>query len=144
LPEVAEEPAAASEGGAPANPQVDSVRERLAQNAKERTQAPRLWPWLVVGVGAGTAVIAGSIGAIHALACDDCHTLPWVSVAVVAGATILTGGAILTLNAERNIRSIDSQRYQLEQELERLTADKRQHEHTPASAPALLALHFSM
>jgi len=143
LPEAAGEASDAT-SPAPSNPQVESVRERLAQNAKERAQAPRLLPWLAVGVGAGIAVVAGSVGVIHTLSCDDCHTLPWVSVAVVAGATILAGGAILTLHAERNIRSIESQRYQLEQELERMTAEKRQREHTPDSAPALLALHFSM
>jgi hypothetical protein len=126
------------------------VQARLEAARLERAEASTFFPWLAVGIGAGSAVLSGIAGTVHVATCDaPCGTLSWVAFAAVAGVTLGTLGVIWVVHAEAHVRELDSHRYQLERELERLELSRLQHEpgmttlSRPRTGP-LLSLRFSL
>lgn len=87
----------------------------------ERASYSRFWPWLTVGVGAAVTLGSAAVGAGYVYGCDgDCSTPSAIGIGVVAGTFIATIGAIWVVHANADVRELDSKRYQLEQELDRI------------------------
>jgi hypothetical protein len=138
------QPATADQFGLPA------ARARLAAARAARADASLFLPWLTVGVGAGSAALAGIAGAVHVGTCEKpCGALNWVAFAAVAGVTLGTLGVLWVVHARADLRELDTQRYHLERELERLELSRLQHEPglTTLSRPrtgSLLNVRFSL
>jgi hypothetical protein len=100
---------------------IQNVQRQLAAAIEERAHTSRLLPWLTVGLGAGAVLAASATGAGYALSCEaSCESPNWITLTVVAGATIATLGAIWVVHKNAEVRVLESRRYQLEQELLRL------------------------
>jgi hypothetical protein len=126
-----------------ANRGADQVRLRLHAAQEERARASLLLPWLAVGVGATTLVVAASSGAIKAMACDTtCATPNWVALTVMIGAGVATLGTIWLLRRHADIRELDSHVYHLEQELERVRLSRSLREPASNQSNAFLSWRF--
>jgi hypothetical protein len=135
--------------GEPAAPRVDAglaqLQLKLQDVNDERAHTTRLLPWLSVGLGAGAVLVGASAGAVHVLSCDDsCRSPNWITIAVVVGATVATLGAIWVLHRDANLRELDSQRYQLEQELLRVRLSRPSHDAASAGARSMFSLSFRL
>ncbi|HEX2677670.1 MAG TPA: hypothetical protein VHM19_13555 [Polyangiales bacterium] len=116
---------------------VARLERELREARADRASTTRLWPLLTLGIGIG-ALLAGTIvGADEALSCDHtCHAPPWVSVAVVGGAAVATGGLIWLQWTNASIRVEDTRVRRLEDELD--IVHKRQ---LPSLEPAATPPH---
>jgi hypothetical protein len=124
-----------------AGPPLDKVREALKRVEDERASTTHFWPWLAVGVGVGASVGSAAYGAIYAIDCDsDCSAPTWVSLVVVAGAAVAALSMIWLVRTDEDIRELESRKYHLERDLERLSRASRSQ---PARAQnALVTVHF--
>lgn len=130
-------------------PIPDSGVAKLELNLKavndERAHTTNLVPWLTVGIGAAAVVVGASVGAGYALDCDQkCESPNWVTFAVVGGATVATLGAIWVLHRDADIRELESQRYQLEQELMRVRLSRPMHDNASAGARSAISWRFTL
>lgn len=120
------------------------VQLKLAAVNDERAHTSNVLPWLSVGVGAGAVLVGASVGAGYALSCDDhCETPNWLTIAIVAGATVAMLGAIWVLHRDADIRELESQRYHLEQELLRIRLSSPQSSPGPA-ARSTFSVRFAL
>jgi len=126
-----------------ADTQTANLKVRLQQVQRERDGMTNLWPWLVVGAGAGAALFATATGAGYALACHgECGTHSWVAAVVVVGVGVATLGAIWLIRSDRDIAEVESRRYQIERDLERVDRATAQRDRAQAQAAPALSLHF--
>jgi hypothetical protein len=100
---------------------IGLLEEGLRKVEAERQAYSRFWPWFTLT--AGTALTVGGVaaGAAHVYGCDGgCSTSAWVGIVVVTGTLVATLGTIWVVRANADVREIDSRRYHLEQEMERI------------------------
>jgi hypothetical protein len=87
----------------------------------EREEYSRFWPWFTVASGAALTLGGTAVGAGYIYSCDGgCSTPAWIGIIVVTGTLVATLGTIWVVRANADVREIDSHRYQLEQEIERI------------------------
>jgi hypothetical protein len=87
----------------------------------EREKYSRFWPWFTVGAGAAMTLGGTAVGASKVFGCDGgCSTSAWIGIIVATGTFVATVGTIWVVRANADVREIDSHRYQLEQEIERI------------------------
>jgi hypothetical protein len=87
----------------------------------EREAYSRFWPWFTLT--SGVALTAGSVavGAGHVFSCDGgCSTSAWIGILVATGTLVATLGTIWVVNSNVGLAEIDSRRYHLQQEIERI------------------------
>jgi hypothetical protein len=104
----------------------------------ERAEYSRFWPWFTLSTGAAMAVGGVAVGAGYVFGCDNgCSTPAWIGIIVAAGTLVATLGTIWVVNANADVREIDSHRYQLEQEIERIRVSAKlpNRSDSQASAP---------
>jgi hypothetical protein len=134
---------------APPPPAVSATGQRQAAELQlelKRVSAQRvnnLWPWLTVGVGAGSVLVAAASGAAYTFACSaECNSPAWVSALVVVGAGVATLGTIWLLRINADNHQLESRQHQLERELERFDHATRQRDRLQARAAPVVSLHF--
>jgi hypothetical protein len=144
VPEAGEQPEAAASEAAPVEEPHDIGTSRLEANLRKaeaaRESYSRFWPWFTLTSGALMTVGGAAAGAAHVFGCDDgCSTSAWVGIAVATGTFIATIGTIWVVNANADVRELDSQRYQLQQELERIRFSSKlpNRSDSQASAPVV-------
>jgi hypothetical protein len=112
----------------------------------EREEYSRFWPWFTLTSGAALTVGSVAVGAGHVFGCDGgCSTSPWIGILVATGTLVATLGTIWVVNANVSLSEIDSRRYQLEQEIERIrvTANLPNKTDYQTGAP-LLSMSFAL
>lgn len=126
-------------------PSVEKVELRLEATKREREEYSLLLPRLALGLGIAGALAGAIGGAVHVIGCDGtCDTVPWVAFAAVAGVSLATLGAIWTIRAEADVRELDSQRYQLEQELERVRLSRLSRDLMRTRSGSVLSFRFAL
>jgi hypothetical protein len=121
-----DEDAVVTRSPAKSGPPLDHVKAQLMDLQKERESTTNLWPWLVLGVGLGATVGSATYGAIYAIDCDhDCSTPNWVSLTVVAGAAVAALSMLWLVRTDDQIRELESRKYHLERDLERMSTASR-------------------
>lgn len=87
----------------------------------EREAYSRFWPWFTVATGAAMTLGGTAVGAGYVFGCEGgCSTSAWIGIIVATGTFVATVGTIWLVRANADVREIDSHRYQLEQEIERI------------------------
>lgn len=153
VPEAAEdhaEPEPAAEAAPPVEEKHDVGMGRLELNLRqvqaEREQYSRFWPWFTVATGAAMTLGGTAVGAGHVFGCDGgCSTSAWIGIIVATGTLVATLGTIWVVRANADVREIDSHKYQLEQEIERIriTSKLPNRFDNQASSP-LLSMRFAL
>jgi len=124
---------------------ADDVRAQLRATQAERDRVNLWLPWLSVAVGGGSAAIAGIAGALQVMTChSNCDTLNWVAFTAVAGTSLATLATIWLIRAQDEVRALDSRKYHLEQELERIRLSRLSRDVTPARSGSLFSVRFVM
>jgi len=124
---------AASGAQAQAQAQAQAARDpRAVQRAtlelqlqaaeRDLDSARTPWPAITMGVGAGLGLSAGFAGMAIAAGCetDDCSVSAAVGGLVVGGVAVLAAGVIWWRIQLQRVQRLESKRYQLERDLERL------------------------
>ena len=87
----------------------------------EREDYSRFWPWFTLTSGAALTAGSVAVGAAHVFGCDGgCSTSAWVGILVATGTLVATLGTIWVVNANAGLADIDSRRYHLQQEIDRI------------------------
>jgi hypothetical protein len=124
---------------------VSKLQTQLRELSAERDSYSRLLPWLTVGVGAAATVGGAIAGAGYALGCDTgCSSPAWVGMVVVTGTFVATIGAIWVVHADAGLRELDSRRYYLQQELDRIRASSKGPEAAYPHASPLVSWRFAL
>jgi hypothetical protein len=110
---------------APAPDKHDVGMSRLEANLSkvdaEREEYSRFWPWFTLTTGVALTAGAVAVGAAHVFGCEGgCRTSAWIGIAVAAGTLVSTLGTIWVVNSNAGLAEIDSRRYHLQQEIERI------------------------
>jgi hypothetical protein len=100
---------------------VSRLEVDLRKIQAERDGYSRFWPWFTVSAGAALTLGGTAVGAGYVFGCDGgCSTPALIGIIVATGTLVATLGAIWVVHADADVRDIDSRRYQLEQEIERI------------------------
>jgi hypothetical protein len=139
LDEAAPEPAQLDTSASEREYGTSKLELQLREVTAERENYSRFLPWLTVGLGAATTLAGTAAGTAFAVGCDGaCDSPAWIGMVVVAGTFIATVGAVWVVHSNAGLREIDSRRYHIEQELERVRASARGPEAAfPHAAPQL-------
>jgi hypothetical protein len=144
-----EPPAEGDDQATPPPAALSATGQRQAAELKlelQRVSAQRvnnLWPWLTLGVGAGSVLVAAASGAAYTFACSaECNSPAWVSALVVVGAGVATLGTFWLLRINADNRQVESRQHQLQRELERFDYATRQRDRLQARAAPVVRLHF--
>jgi len=116
---------AEAEGAAPFSEKHDVGASRLDTDLlkveAERENYSRFWPWFTLTTGAALTAGSVAVGAGHVFACDNgCSTSAWIGILVATGTLVATLGTIWVVSSNAGLAEIDSRRYQLQQEIERI------------------------
>jgi hypothetical protein len=135
---------------APASDKHDVGMSRLETDLRkiqaEREEYSRFWPWFTLTTGAALTAGSVAVGAGHVFGCDGgCSTSAWIGILVATGTLVATVGTIWVVNSNLGLSEIDSRRYQLEQEIERIrvTANLPNKTDYQAGSP-LLTMRFAI
>lgn len=155
-PEASDEPEGAGLAAIPApaplapapDPQalgMSKLELKLRKLDDERSHSSRFLPWLTVATGAGISVAGTAVGAAYAFDCEGgCDTPPWIGMIVVTGTLVATLGAIWVVHADADVRELDSRRYHLKQEIERLRLSSRGPADAAPHASPLVSWRFAL
>jgi hypothetical protein len=100
---------------------VSRLETDLRKVEAEREDYSRFWPWFTLTTGAALTVGSVAVGAGHVFGCDGgCSTSAWIGILVATGTLVATLGTIWVVNANVGLAEIDSRKYHLEQEIERI------------------------
>lgn len=100
---------------------ISRLEDDLRMIEAERDQYSRFWPWFTLTSGVALTVGSVAVGAAHVFGCDGgCSTSAWIGGMVAAGTFVATLGTIWVVNSNVGLAEIDSRRYHLEQEIERI------------------------
>jgi hypothetical protein len=87
----------------------------------ERENYSRFWPWFTLTTGAALTAGSVAVGAGHVFGCDNgCSTSAWIGILVATGTLVATLGTIWVVRSNAGLAEIDSRRYHLQQEIERI------------------------
>jgi len=102
--------------------QRSALQLELRTAEQNIASAHTIWPVVTMGLGAGIGIGAGIAGMAIVGACedDDCSVSAAVGGLVVGGVTLLTAGVIWWRIQLQRMQRLESKRYQLERDLERL------------------------
>lgn len=114
-----------AEGAAPLAEKHDVGASRLDSDLRkveaERENYSRFWPWFTLTTGAALTAGSVAVGAGHVFGCDNgCSTSAWIGILVATGTLVATLGTIWVVNSNAGLAEIDSRRYHLQQEIERI------------------------
>jgi hypothetical protein len=114
-----------AEGAAAFSEKHDVGASRLDSDLRaveaERENYSRFWPWFTLTTGAALTVGSVAVGAGHVFGCDNgCSTSAWIGILVATGTLVATLGTIWVVNSNAGLAEIDSRRYHLQQEIERI------------------------
>ena len=97
------------------------LRLELGRVQREWADTSALSAWLFTAVGVGVLVSGLAVGAADALGCKrSCSTSFWPGWMVVGGATMTTAGIVWIKHKQGDIAELESRRFHLEQELQRV------------------------
>jgi hypothetical protein len=117
---------------------------QLRDARAERDATTRLWPRLVVAVGATSMLVGTVVGVSEALSCDRaCDAPPWIGAAVVAGAAVAVAGTVWWIRVDRDLRELDLRVKRLEDDLEHARPQQAQRAALLAPRP-WLTLRFRL
>ena len=124
-PDALDADAAEAEAAAAMSEKHDVGASRLESDLRkieaEREEYSRFWPWFTLTTGAALTAGSVAVGAGHVFGCDGgCSTSAWIGILVAAGTFVATVGTIWVVNSNLGLAEIDSRRYHLQQELERI------------------------
>jgi ElaB/YqjD/DUF883 family membrane-anchored ribosome-binding protein len=124
---------------------TSKLQSQLRDLSAERDSYSRFLPWLTVGVGAATTLGGAIAGVGYALGCDTgCSSPAWVGMVVVTGTFVATIGAVWVVHADAGLRELDSRRYYLQQELDRIRASSKGPEAAYPNAAPLVSWRFAL
>lgn len=114
-----------AEGAASFTEKHDVGASRLDSDLRkveaERENYSRFWPWFTLTTGAALTAGSVAVGAGHVFGCDNgCSTSAWIGILVATGTLVATLGTIWVVNSNAGLAEIDSRRYHLQQEIERI------------------------
>ena len=112
----------------------------------EREGYSRFWPWFTLTAGAAMTVGGTVVGAGKVYSCDGgCSTSAWIGIIVATGTLVATVGTIWIVRANRDVADIDSRKYQLEQEIERIRiSSKLPSALDPQGSSPLFSMRFAL
>ena len=86
-----------------------------------------------------------AVGVGHVFACEEgCNTSAWIGILVATGTLVATLGTIWVVHANADVREIDSHKYQLERELERIRFSAKLPHATDGQGSPLLSMRFAL
>jgi hypothetical protein len=114
-----------AEGTAPFSEKHDVGASRLDSDLlkveAERENYSRFWPWFTLTTGAALTAGSVAVGAGHVFGYDNgCSTSAWIGILVATGTLVATLGTIWVVSSNAGLAEIDSRRYHLQQEIERI------------------------
>jgi hypothetical protein len=116
-----------------------ALEASLAGVDRERAGQSLLLPWLATSVSAALLLTGLGAGLGHAVGCAHSCTTPfWPGWLVIAGTTFGTASVIWLERRQRDLAELDSRRYHLDQELQRMRWNEAPRSPTTASLHAAL------
>lgn len=124
---------------------IEKLELKLRNVDAQREDFSQFLPWATVVFGT-VATIGGTVaGSAYAFGCDsgECNTPSWIGMIVATGTLVATLGVIWVVRSDADRRELDSERYHLQEEIDRLRMSARQRYGTPSAAP-LWSMQFAL
>jgi hypothetical protein len=113
------------------------IEEAISRVSLQQREHSTLLPWLLLGSGIAAVAVSGGYGVGHVLLCESsCGIEFWPPWILMGGLAMITGGTVWLQSARADREAIDSRRYHLEQQLQRLRWEQGRAERSPRGAIA--------